>query len=50
MDTPSTANPWPPARRTGDSSKAKADLAGDADLLAMNPWRGFDILSPPEYL
>lgn len=32
------------------NGKADLILTGDADLLALNPWRGVAILSPAEYL
>ncbi len=32
------------------NGKADLILSGDADLLAMNPWRGIAILSPADYL
>jgi putative PIN family toxin of toxin-antitoxin system len=32
------------------SGRASLIVTGDADLLALNPWRGIAILSPAEYL
>ena len=32
------------------NGRADVIVTGDADLLAMNPWRGVAILSPAEYL
>jgi predicted nucleic acid-binding protein len=32
------------------NSRADMILAGDADLLAMDPWRRVEILSPADYL
>ena len=31
------------------NGRADVIVTGDADLLAMNPWRGINILSPAEY-
>jgi putative PIN family toxin of toxin-antitoxin system len=31
------------------NGQAETIITGDADLVAMNPWRGIDILRPPEY-
>jgi uncharacterized protein len=32
------------------NGRADAIITGDTDLLAMNPWRGIEILSPATYL
>lgn len=32
------------------NGRADLILTGDADLLALHPWRGIDILSPTDYL
>jgi predicted nucleic acid-binding protein len=32
------------------NGRADMIIGGDADLLAMNPWRGIPFLSPAEYL
>jgi len=32
------------------NGRANGILTGDKDLLAMNPWRGVEILSPDDYL
>ena len=32
------------------NGRADLIITGDADLLAMNPWRGIVIVSPAEYL
>lgn len=32
------------------NGRADVIITGDADLLALHPWRGVEILSPAEYL
>ncbi len=49
LPTASCSPPTPPLWELGDGA-AQLIITGDADLLALHPFRGIDILTPASYL